>query len=95
MHFWLTSDQVVGIYQRKFAFQQAREAARDGSTVEDVLEPTDEEVLGDWMISLIKTMRADMDNDKLYPPGTVYIMVGHPLKTITFLLRRPALLKIV
>jgi hypothetical protein len=28
------------------------------------------------MVSLIKTMRADMDNPKLYPPGMVYIMVG-------------------
>ncbi|BEI85067.1 hypothetical protein CcaverHIS002_0504680 [Cutaneotrichosporon cavernicola] len=28
----------------------------------------------DWMMSLIKTMRADMDNDKLFPPGSVYIM---------------------
>jgi len=31
--------------------------------------------MSDWMLSLIKTMRADMDNDKLFPPGTVYIMV--------------------
>jgi hypothetical protein len=29
----------------------------------------------DWMMSLIKTMRADMDSDKLLPPGDVYIMV--------------------
>ncbi|WWC93611.1 hypothetical protein V866_000446 [Kwoniella sp. B9012] len=36
--------------------------------------PDDEEVLSDWMVSLIKTMRADMDNEKLYPPGMVYIM---------------------
>lgn len=28
------------------------------------------------MVSLIKTMRADMDNAKLYPPGMVYIMVS-------------------
>lgn len=35
---------------------------------------SDEEALSDWMMSLIKTMRADMDNDKLYPPGTVYVM---------------------
>ena len=38
-------------------------------------EPDNEQVLSDWMLSLIKTMRADMDNDKLYPPGKVYIMV--------------------
>jgi len=36
---------------------------------------SDDEATSDWMISLIKTMRADMDNDKLYPPGDVYIMV--------------------
>ncbi|WWC90758.1 uncharacterized protein L201_005695 [Kwoniella dendrophila CBS 6074] len=34
----------------------------------------DEEMLSDWMVSLIKTMRADMDNAKLFPPGMVYIM---------------------
>jgi len=28
------------------------------------------------MTSLIKTMRADMDNNKLYPPGMVYILVS-------------------
>jgi hypothetical protein len=39
-------------------------------------EPTHEEVLNDWMTSLIKTMRADMDNNKLYPPGMVYILVS-------------------
>lgn len=73
----MTIVQVVGIYQHKFAFRQAREAARNGSAPEqDTPEPTDEEVLNDWMISLIKTMRADMDNDKLYPPGMVYILVS-------------------
>ncbi|WWC71646.1 uncharacterized protein I206_105604 [Kwoniella pini CBS 10737] len=34
----------------------------------------DGEILSDWMVSLIKTMRADMDNEKLYPAGMVYIM---------------------
>uniref|UniRef100_V5F0V9 sn-1-specific diacylglycerol lipase n=2 Tax=Kalmanozyma brasiliensis (strain GHG001) TaxID=1365824 RepID=V5F0V9_KALBG len=28
--------------------------------------------LADWLWSLIKTIRADMDSDKLYPPGDVY-----------------------
>jgi len=40
--------------------------------------PAGEAVLGDWLVSLINTMRADMDNDKLYPPGCVYIMVCDP-----------------
>ncbi|CAD6588545.1 MAG: hypothetical protein TREMPRED_005079, partial [Tremellales sp. Tagirdzhanova-0007] len=62
--------RVVGIYQRKFSFQQASNSDTTGSGVShDEPEPTDEEALHDWMISLIKTMRADMDNDKLYPPG--------------------------
>ena len=96
----------MGIYQRKFSFQQARRPAppRDtamdvavsadeyasGSThnlatdrtyhepmrgLDGIAEPSDEEVLADWMTSLIKTMRADMDNEKLYPPGMVYIIV--------------------
>lgn len=41
----------------------------------DSSDLTDKEILDDWMISMIKTMRADMDNDKLVPPGVVYIMV--------------------
>lgn len=36
----------------------------------------EEQMQADWMMSLIKTMRADMDNDKLFPPGSVYIMVS-------------------
>jgi hypothetical protein len=43
--------------------------------LERTTEVSDEEMLSDWMVSLIKTMRADMDNDKLYPPGRVYILV--------------------
>ena len=35
-----------------------------------------EDVLADWMMSLIKTMRADMDSEKLYPPGSVYIIAS-------------------
>lgn len=36
--------------------------------VEDHASDTD---LDDWLWSLMKTMRAGNDNDKLYPPGTV------------------------
>ncbi len=53
-------------------------------TVDDEPAPTDEEVLNDWMISLMKTMRADMDNDKLYPPGMVYILVSLQVKPSTW-----------
>lgn len=36
-------------------------------------EDADEErEIADWLWSLIKTMRASMDSDKLYPPGQVY-----------------------
>jgi hypothetical protein len=59
---------VIGIYQRKFSFQSGGH--------EEVDEPSHDEVLADWMMSLIKTMRADMDNDKLFPPGNVYILVS-------------------
>ncbi|KAK4689511.1 hypothetical protein P7C73_g601, partial [Tremellales sp. Uapishka_1] len=58
--------RVVGIYQRKMHLETPL-IGQDA--------PSDEEMLSDWMISLIKTMRADMDNEKLYPPGMVYIMV--------------------
>jgi hypothetical protein len=56
---------VAGLYKRRFA--NATGMSGPG--------PAEEAVLGDWLISLINTMRADMDNDKLYPPGCVYIMV--------------------
>lgn len=36
----------------------------------------EEQMQADWMMSLIKTLRADMNNDKLFPPGSVYIMVS-------------------
>ena len=39
----------------------------------DSKEEEDQDVQ-DWLWSLIKTMRAGMDNDKLYPPGTVYLL---------------------
>jgi hypothetical protein len=56
---------VAGLYKRRFA--NATGLSGPG--------PAGEAVLGDWLVSLINTMRADMDNDKLYPPGCVYIMV--------------------
>jgi hypothetical protein len=72
----LTAAQVIGINQRKFTFQQnAAQFGDNGPFNVFAEQPTDEEVLNDWMMSLIKTMRADMDNAKLYPPGMVYIMV--------------------
>ena len=59
--------QVIGVYQRKFKFQD------DPMQVEPA---SDDQALSDWTMSLIKTMRADMDSDKLYPPGNVYLMVS-------------------
>jgi hypothetical protein len=58
---------VAGLYKRRFA----------NATGLSGPAPAGEAVLGDWLISLINTMRADMDNDKLYPPGCVYIIVCH------------------
>lgn len=66
--------RVIGLNKRKFPFQE--EAAAQGAVM-----PSDGQMLSDWMMSLIKTMRADMDNDKLYPPGTVYIMVSSMYET--------------
>ncbi|ORX38577.1 hypothetical protein BD324DRAFT_367527 [Kockovaella imperatae] len=59
--------RVIGVYQRKFAFQ------RDETGVVS-LPASNDQALSDWTMSLIKTMRADMDNDKLYPPGNVYLI---------------------
>nr|XP_031860024.1 uncharacterized protein CI109_004632 [Kwoniella shandongensis]KAA5527096.1 hypothetical protein CI109_004632 [Kwoniella shandongensis] len=69
--------RVIGIYKRKFEFQKDGQSPSSGGAGGGGMNmdmPTDEEVLSDWMVSLIKTMRADMDNDKLLPPGMVYIM---------------------
>ena len=60
---------MIGIYQSKLRFKSV---LGDVKLEEGISE---EEATSDWMMSLIKTMRADMDNDKLYPPGDVYIMV--------------------
>ncbi|WVW85722.1 hypothetical protein I302_107760 [Kwoniella bestiolae CBS 10118] len=78
--------RVIGLNKRKFDWQKSHphpgqtqtqqgdpEKGSTGSGQRDEM-PDDEEVLSDWMVSLIKTMRADMDNEKLYPPGMVYIM---------------------
>ncbi|CDW99792.1 hypothetical protein, partial [Sporisorium scitamineum] len=35
--------------------------------------------LADWLWSLIKTIRADMDSAKLYPPGDVYCIESFPV----------------
>ncbi|WVF72728.1 hypothetical protein IAT40_007546 [Kwoniella sp. CBS 6097] len=73
----------AGAKKRKAMQQQAAQSqggvavagADTGATPAAMTEDAKEaEELSDWMVSLIKTMRADMDNDKLYPAGTVYIM---------------------
>jgi hypothetical protein len=33
--------------------------------------------LNDWLWSLVKTMRAGNDSEKLYPPGTVYVIENY------------------
>ncbi|KAM0751552.1 hypothetical protein T439DRAFT_324739 [Meredithblackwellia eburnea MCA 4105] len=37
-------------------------------------DASEDQELNDWLWSLVKTMRAGHDNEKLYPPGTVYVM---------------------
>lgn len=66
--------QVVGLHRGKLPGKSSGEKAQKGGTAlsEDA---SDRDALSDWMTSLIKTMRADMRSDKLYPPGTVYIIV--------------------
>lgn len=41
-------------------------------------KPPDSRDTSDWLVAIANTLRADMHNDKLYPPGTVYIMVCDP-----------------
>ncbi|KAK9768193.1 hypothetical protein K7432_001389 [Basidiobolus ranarum] len=38
------------------------------------LDPLDGDPDRDWFWSLIKTMRADMSSEKLYPPGVLYLL---------------------
>lgn len=65
--------RILGLNKRKFAFEES--SPNSSSDLASGPSQADEEqMLHDWMESLIKTMRADMDNDKLYPPGSVYIM---------------------
>lgn len=59
----------MGVYQRKIKLQS------DDGDIRMEAGMTQEEMNSDWMTSLINTMRADMESDKLYPPGDVYIMV--------------------
>lgn len=40
------------------------------------VRPRDADSLADWLVALVSTLRADMHNDKLYPPGCVYVMVS-------------------
>lgn len=54
-------DQVVGMHKNPL-FGDAK--------------PPDADSLADWLVALASTLRADMHNDKLYPPGTVYVMVS-------------------
>lgn len=42
------------------------------------VKPPDADSLADWLVALVSTLRADMHNDKLYPPGIVYVMVSVP-----------------
>lgn len=51
------------------------EEASQGKGAGGVDEERDEDAdLNDWLWSLIKTMRASMDHDKLYPPGQIYLL---------------------
>lgn len=36
---------------------------------------TSDEIKDKWLLSHVKTLRAGMQSDKLYPPGDVYILV--------------------
>ncbi|KAL7417827.1 hypothetical protein BDY24DRAFT_373037 [Mrakia frigida] len=44
------------------------------SDSESTPEADEQKSLDDWFLALIKTMRADMSNEKLYPAGRVYTM---------------------
>lgn len=50
-------------------------AYRDPSLIGPELSEDAE--LNDWLWSLVKTMRAGNDNEKLYPPGTVYLIENY------------------
>ena len=74
---------MIGIYPTRLPSQQGTPTPAPGTLVQS--PSTDAEALSNWMLSLIKTMRADMDNDKLIPPGDVYIMVRLSSTTYVYL----------
>ncbi|KAJ2357492.1 hypothetical protein IWW50_002328 [Coemansia erecta] len=39
-------------------------------------EPDDKSKMDDWHLSLVKTLRANMDSEKLYPPGDVFVLAS-------------------
>lgn len=62
------ADEILGRVMRRYLSKE-QDQQRQGGGDDD-----DEE----WFWALIKTMRADMRSEKLYPPGTVYMIESVP-----------------
>ncbi|KAJ2611150.1 hypothetical protein H4S08_003290 [Coemansia sp. RSA 1365] len=50
------------------------EKSRQGASRDDTKQ--NKKNLDDWHLSLVKTLRANMDSEKLYPPGDVFVLAS-------------------
>lgn len=66
--------RVVGHYHKKKSNKSKDSADLPGSSQHHVEEEEDEQ----WFWGLIKTMRAGMDSEKLYPPSKIYMIESVP-----------------
>jgi hypothetical protein len=66
--------RIIGRYQRNGTEQTTDEDETDKPSEEE-RHPDDDE---QWFWALIKTMRADMTSEKLYPPSTIYHIESIP-----------------
>ena len=70
----------VGLSDLEFENGKGNNRANDPAYRDPSLlgpELSEDAELNDWLWSLVKTMRAGNDNEKLYPPGTVYIVENY------------------
>ena len=52
----------------------------DQVAIPGTAQMTSDEIKDKWLLSHVKTLRAGMQSDKLYPPGDVYILVSASLR---------------
>ncbi|GAA5887573.1 hypothetical protein JCM16303_004248 [Sporobolomyces ruberrimus] len=72
--------RLVPLTDRELSLGKSENKALEPSYTDPSLlgpDMADDAELSDWLWSLRKTIRASSDNEKLYPPGTVYIVENY------------------